>query len=157
MNLPSITSIIIIVFLILGVWFIQYFKNRKITRLVRLIVEWHDFVLSKKDNPDKMEEERLSGAIEKELSRESIGGSVMFFSTRFKKSFFGESVPEGKNIDELFKRFVQWEGKQVRLDVFWTLIHGTYLKYVDYLERGEHLDFSAISNPVSVLRKYWGV
>ncbi len=137
---------------------VQTRATRKARKAVKLVLRWFDYIVAHPGNYDIVEVRRLGDEVDDYLASVDIGRKVMFVAPKLREYIidrFGKN--EGETIEEAFARLAHWESDSVKLEVYWTMIRGSFAEYIVLKEKGETPEFTIVSAPVAIVRRYWGV
>ncbi|HHS50864.1 MAG TPA: hypothetical protein ENN07_07100 [candidate division Zixibacteria bacterium] len=137
---------------------LQMRARTKISKAIYLIIKWFDYIIAHPNDFDLGVTRELAQKVDEYLSSKEVGKKEMFFAPKLKSYIVDRygKLP-GESDDEAFARLAQWEEESVRLDVYWTLIQGSFAEYADGLKKGKNPTFAGVSAPIAILRKYWGI
>jgi len=141
-----------------GVWVIQRFANRKMRRVIKLILNWYDYIANNTNNLDIKQARRLGDEVDEYLAQNEGVKRTMYFGSKIKRFLVNKfGINEDEDLEQAFSRLAHWEGDQVKLDAYWTIIRGSFAEYASKLEKGEETDIKTISAPVALIKEYWRV
>jgi len=156
----SLLIIVLAAFIAISVviWFIQKRKQQKIKRAIAKIIHWFDYIISRPNDFEIEQVRDLGDLVDFHMAETGVGREMMYFAPKLKEYIverFGKRDDE--DLNKAFSRLAQWESDSVMLDVYWTMIRGNFAEYIERRGRGEQPDFTDVSAPIAVIRKYWGV
>ena len=150
--------IIIIVGMAVVTYIYQMRINAKVKKSIGLIIKWFDYIIAHPTDFDLETARELGDDVDRYISEKDIGKKIMYFAPKLRSYIVDRygKLP-GESDESAFKRLAHWDGDQVRLDVYWTIVQGSFAEYVEHLEKGRRPTFAGVSAPIAIVRRYWKV
>ncbi len=148
----------VIVALALIIYVLQMRVSARIRHGIKLMLKWFDYIIAHPTNFDLELTRTMEIEVDNYLADKDIGKKLMFFAPKLKDYIVDRyGILPGESKGDAFSRLAHWEGDKVRLDVYWTLIQGSFAEYADLLAKGKRPNFAGVSAPMAIVRKYWKV
>lgn len=132
--------------------------NSRLRNAIKLILKWFDYIIAHPTDFNLELTREMEIEVDNYLAEKDLGKKLMFFAPKLKTYIVDRygKLP-GESDGDAFKRLAHWEGDHVRLDVYWTMIQGSFAEYADLLAKGKRPTFAGVSAPMAILRRYWKV
>ena len=148
--------IIIVVGMAVVTYIYQMRINAKVKKSIGLITKWFDYIVAHPTDFDLKTAREFGDEVDRYFSEKDVGKKIMYFAPKLRSYIVDRygKLP-GESNEVAFKRLAHWEGDQVRLDVYWTIVQGSFAEYVELLQKGRRQTFAGVSAPVAIIRRYW--
>lgn len=156
MDTILIAFIVFIVVAVIVAYLYQKKINRKTKNGIKLMLTWYDYIIAHPDNFDIVKIREIGDKVDNYIKETDIGKKVIYITPKLREYVVSRfEKKETESIDDAFERLTDWGGDTIRLEVFWTMLRGSFAEYSSQKDAGENPDFSMISAPIAMIRRYF--